>query len=174
MTRSLSHARPPLTRHALLWHATQHVSASARPARPYPPQGPLTSTHYAVDMWLALTVTGLVWHCCDWCDERAAAPPRVAARPAPSSVPVCIAPRPGCARVPHQLLSTGSVPLRHQRRVYPVQSSRLKRRREGAPPDPKGPVQWLLTGLVFGVIAVRPRGERGSRLFPFASAVVCH
>ena len=70
-------------------------------------RGPLTAQHYAVDMFLAVVVTGLVWHSpvCEW--------------------------------------------------VYPAgAASRLRRRAEGSPPDPRGPLQWLLTALVFAVIAV--------------------
>ena len=39
-------------------------------------------------------------------------------------------------------------------RVYPAEASRLRARPAGAKPDRKGPLQWLLTALVFAVLGV--------------------
>jgi hypothetical protein len=38
--------------------------------------------------------------------------------------------------------------------VYPARESRLRRRKAGQGPDPKGALQWLLTGAVFVVLLV--------------------
>lgn len=78
-----------------------------------------------------------------------------------SGAPVCpIEGRASLTRRVHRLaasLTSGSRTPPLLGRVYPVNASRLRQRREGEPPDPKGPVQWLLTALVFGVLAVRHR-----------------
>ncbi len=45
------------------------------------PQAPLTLQHYSVDMWLAVVVTGLVWHWCAWAYDNKAWRPRHATEP---------------------------------------------------------------------------------------------
>ena len=64
-------------------------------------QAPMTKQHYAVDMFLAVVVTSLVWMQLDW---------------------VCPASRP------------------------------LHPRHPADPPDKRGPLQWLLTCLIFIVL----------------------